>query len=681
MNTKESMWKIGVEPSHWDGLGRVVEPSWETLQAVIGALGFEIDSPEEIPSLEEELAHRRSLSRLAPIYTGEAGRDIWVPLNRGRRIGPGRPRVLVKREGGEETLLSGHPGEEGSEGFSVPGLSAGYYVLELEVDGEREESLLIVAPTRVYQGDESDRKWGFFCPLYALDNPAGFGSGDYSSFREFVTWMAAKGGGLLGTLPLFSTFLDRPFDPSPYAPISRLFWNEFYVDPRLAPNWNECREAKDLYSSEGFQNCLKDLKSLAEVDFFEEMAVRRQLLEILSRDFFNSGGPEHRDRFEDYIRSNGEALEYAEFRADRDCLLSGKIGSPNTVGSEKGRVFQETLNYHLYSQWLAELQIHGLKDHASSLGVDMYLDLPLGVHPEGYDARAYRDNFAEGVSGGAPPDAFFSGGQDWGFRPMHPWKSQENRHRYFRRIIRRLMEVSDLIRLDHVMSLHRLYWVPLGMPADKGAYVRYPFEEFNAIIRLESHLQNCVVVGEDLGTVPQEVRSSMESEGMLRMYVGQFSINRDQAPALDEPAPSMVASINTHDTPTFSGFSRGLDIRDRVELGILPETDAAAEMSAREVLLARLAGELGLEYPGFGREWEDMLPEILRRWILRLSGSGARYLMINLEDLWLEERPQNVPGTNSSQKPNWKLRMKRDFERLRNDSGIESLLAEIDRAR
>jgi len=168
---------------------------------------------------------------------------------------------------------------------------------------------------------------------------------------------------------------------------------------------------------------------------------------------------------------------------------------------------------------------------------------------------------------------------------------------------------------------------------------------------------------------------------MLRMYVGQFSINRDQAPALDEPAPSMVASINTHDTPTFSGFSRGLDIRDRVELGILPETDAAAEMSAREVLLARLAGELGLEYPGFGREWEDMLPEILRRWILRLSGSGARYLMINLEDLWLEERPQNVPGTNSSQKPNWKLRMKRDFERLRNDSGIESLLAEIDRAR
>lgn len=681
MNTQELIWKIGVEPSHWDGLGNVVQPSWDTLQAVIGSLGMEIDSAEDLPALLERIELERKCSCLASVYTGDSGRETWLKFSRANDFGSGRLHLAVKPEGQEETVFTGYLEDPDQEGCSIPPLPAGYYRVELEAGEKREGSLLVIAPRRAYQGDESERKWGFFCPLYALDNPSGFGSGDYLSFRDFVTWMAAEGGGLLGTLPLFPAFLEAPCDPSPYAPVSRLFWNEFYVDPRSAPNWNDCKEARALYSSDAFQDTLRRLKGYPTVEFREEMGIRRELLEILSRDFFIRGGGQLPGSFADYLHRNSEVMEYAKFRADIDSrplepagLIIRGVGKPE-------KDFQESLNYHLYSQWLAETQLNGLREHASNQGVEMYLDLPLGVHPEGYDAFAFRGIFAEGVSGGAPPDAFFSRGQDWGFRPMHPWKSRENGHWYFRRIIRKLMEVSDLIRLDHVMSLHRLYWVPLGMPADRGAYVRYPADELYAILRLESHLRRCVVVGEDLGTVPQEVRSTMDDQGMLRMYVGQFAVRGGDGPALEEPVSSMVASVNTHDTPTFSGFSQGLDIVDRVELGILSEGEVEAEMGNRQGLLARLAGELGLVYPGLGTEWKSMLPEVFRRLILRLSGSRARYLMVNLEDLWLEESPQNVPGTGFSQKPNWKQRMKWDFERIRRDSGIEELLTEIDRSR
>lgn len=687
MDFRELIWKLGIEPSHYDGMGRNCQPSWETLRPILGSLGLEVDAQEDLPALLESLQEAQRSRLLEPVIVKWEGRETRIEVNLGADCECFTAVLVARNEDGEEFLFRQKitDGAGVSASFSCPGeLGNGYYEVEVEAGGKHGTTLLIVAPHQAYRGKENQRIWGLFCPLYALHSSGSMGSGDFTALEECVSWMSEKGGSILGTLPLFSAFLDDPCEPSPYSPVSRLFWNEFYVDPRRAVNWETCAPARNLYESKQFQASLDSLNGSPRVDFYEEMKLRRSLLELLAEDFFaesSAGGGQGRRVMEGYLESEPEILEYARFRTAREQERMGCMDRDFLLGAEdRAEVRQDLLEYHLYVQWLAHQQMNHLREHAGSQGVDLYMDFPLGVHPDGYDASAYSDFFANGVSGGAPPDDFFTAGQDWGFRPMHPWKSRERGHSYFRRIVRNLMSFSNVIRLDHVMNLHRLYWVPLGLPADQGAYVRYPSEELYAVLMLESHKQQCVIVGEDLGTVPPEVRENMQGHGILRMYVGQFEVNPWDQPRLHEPSDFMAASINTHDTPTFSGFSKSLDIYERVNLGILREGEVQGEREGRESVLRCLAEELGLQFPGEGEAWESCLPEVLKRWLLRLAESPARYLIVNLEDLWLEDSPQNVPGT-TTQKPNWKQKMKNSFENISQDSYIDVLLREVNRMR
>jgi 4-alpha-glucanotransferase len=687
MDFQELIWKLGIEPSHYDGMGRHCQPSWETLRRILGSLGLEAGTPEDIPALLESFQASRRRRLLEPVIVKWENRETRIELNLAEGFEGTTAVCIARSETGEEFSFRQEveTGENTTAFFFCPGeLASGYYSVEVEVGTEKGDFLLIAAPWQAYRGDENERKWGLFCPLYALHSSESMGSGDLTTLEEFLTWMSEKGGQVLGTLPLFSAFLDDPCEPSPYTPVSRLFWNEFYVDPRRAVNWETCVPARIMYESGPFQASLDRLNVSSKVDFYEEMKLRRSLLELLAEDFFTENDTRNGYGWavlDGYLEAEPGILKYARFRAAREQERMGDAGRIFSAGEEdRQEVRKDLLEYHLYVQWLAHEQMNHFREQAVNQGVDLYMDLPLGVHPDGYDASAYSDFFVNGVSGGAPPDAFFTAGQDWGFRPMHPWKSREMGHAYFRLIVRNLMRFSNVIRLDHVMNLHRLYCVPLGLPADQGAYVRYPSEELYAILMLESHLQQCVIVGEDLGTVPPEVRENMEEHGILRMFVGQFEVNPWDKPRLHEPAGFMAASVNTHDTPTFSGFAKCLDILERVDLGILQENEVQGERENREGILRCLAEELGLQFPGGGETWESCLPEVLKRWLLRLAESPARYVIINLEDLWLEDSPQNVPGT-TTQKPNWKQKMKNGFENITQDNYINLLLGEVHRLR
>ncbi|MFH1964909.1 MAG: 4-alpha-glucanotransferase [Acidobacteriota bacterium] len=687
MDFQELIWKLGIEPSHYDGMGRNCQPSWETLHRILGSLGLEVDAGEDLPALLENLQEAQRSRLLEPVIVKWEGRETRIEVNLAAGCECSTAVLIARSEDGEEFLFRQEvtAGAGVSASFACPEeLGNGYYEVEVEAGGKHGTALLIAAPYQAYRGKENERIWGLFCPLYALHSSGSMGSGDFTALEECVSWMSEKGGGILGTLPLFSAFLDDPCEPSPYAPVSRLFWNEFYVDPHRAVNWETCAPARALYESKPFQASLDSLNGSPRVDLYEQMKLRRSLLEVLAEDFFAESGTEGglgRRVLKGYLEAEPEILKYARFRAAREQERMGGMDRDFFVGAEgRAEARDDLLEYHLYVQWLAHEQMNHLREHAGSQGVDLYMDLPLGVHPDGYDASAYSDFFANGVSGGAPPDDFFTAGQDWGFRPMHPWKSREMGHSYFRRIVRNLMNFSNVIRLDHVMNLHRLYWVPLGLPADQGAYVRYPSEELYAILMLESHKRQCVIVGEDLGTVPPEVRENMQEHGILRMYVGQFEVNPRDQPRLHEPSDFMAASINTHDTPTFSGFSKSLDIYERVDLGILRESEVQGEREERDSVLRCLAEDLGLQFPGEGEAWESILPEVLKRWLLRLAESPARYLIVNLEDLWLEDSPQNVPGT-TTQKPNWKQKMKNSFENISQDRDIDVLLGEVNRLR
>jgi 4-alpha-glucanotransferase len=205
--------------------------------------------------------------------------------------------------------------------------------------------------------------------------------------------------------------------------------------------------------------------------------------------------------------------------------------------------------------------------------VELYLDMPLGAHGDGYDVWRYRELFALGASGGAPPDPVFTQGQDWGFAPVHPQRSRERGHAYLRAYLRHHLRHAGMLRIDHVMGLHRLYWVPRGQPASQGAYVTYPAEEVYAMLSIESHRHQAVIVGEDLGTVPPEVSRSLKRHAVGGMFVAQYEFCLPPKPVLRPVPRNVVASLNTHDMPPFHAYWRGLDIEDRRALGLIKRSE------------------------------------------------------------------------------------------------------------
>ncbi len=368
--------------------------------------------------------------------------------------------------------------------------------------------------------------------------------------------MAATGGKAVATLPLLPAYLDEPFEPAPYRPVSRLFWNEFYLAPEHLPGFGSCEEARRLWASPVLQARLASLRTADFVDYRETMAQKRALLEEIAACFFVSGEDQRSKSYNSYMATHPEAERYAAFReeGERQCsewrdwadhgsaLRTRLLGSaePNRGGSAgpAGR-------YHLFCQWQMEEQMAALAGSRTTAG--LLLDLPVGVHPGGYDTWRWPHLFVHDVSTGAPPDTFFALGQDWDFPPSHPDRIREAGHEHFAACLRHHMRHADMLRIDHIMGLHRLYAIPRGAPATDGVYLRYPADELYAVLTLESQRNRTVVVGEDLGTVPAGVRAAMRRRGVMRTWVFQSAVKpRAAVPVGDVPSHSL-SSLNTHD--------------------------------------------------------------------------------------------------------------------------------------
>jgi 4-alpha-glucanotransferase len=489
------------------------------------------------------------------------------------------------------------------------------------------------------------------------------------------------GGGIAASLPLLAAFLDCPTcEPSPYSPASRLFWNEFYLDIESIPEFSRSAKAQKLVHSAGFRRRLAGFRRSRVIDYRQQNRLRREVLEPLADAFFASESP-RRGAFEKFLKERPEVRDYARFRAvceQRNCSWhswperqrDGQLLSNDCDG--------RTERYYLFSQWLAQDQIGQLVQSCRGQGGQLYLDLPLGVNPDGFDAWRERAVFASGANAGAPPDAFFSKGQDWGFAPLHPQACREQGYRYVLDYLRFQMRHTGILRIDHVMGLHRLYWVPHNTASGQGAYVRYPADELYALLCLESVRHKTALVGEDLGTVPPQVRAKMKRHHVRGMYVLQFEQRPDPAKPLRSPPVACVASLNTHDMPTFAAHWTGKDIADRAELGLLSRKQVALERRRRQQLNAALTQFLRRKrLLGRRRDTADAVFRACLRW---LSASPADVLLINLEDLWLEETPQNVPGT-SQERPNWRRKARFTIEEITADPGLRAFLEEIHRLR
>ena len=688
--------RYGVQTAYYDMEHRRHQASVESLLTVLSLLGAPVSCPRDVAVALRE--HRRGTWQqpVEPVTVVWEGASPELQLRLPATMASASLAGTLTLETGEnrdlqwrtDDLRVGHVAEvEGIryvlESAPLPeGLPFGYHRLSLEIPGANVETLLISAPMKAYSGpEEGGRSWGVFLPLYSLHTEKSWGGGDLSDLETLIDWVVEMGGNVVGTLPMLPTFLDEPFDPSPYAPVSRLAWNEFYVDTSRAPELERCPAAQSCVNSVDFQSEMEALRASPLVDYRRQMALKRRVLEELARCCFAeaSEGPASLRSFAD---AHPEIESYSEFRAvgeRRRCAWRTWPERLRSGSVVQGDYDEDVKRYYLYTQWLLHQQIGSLSDEGRKNGPGFYLDYPLGVHPDGYDVWRHQKLFVHGASAGAPPDPVFARGQNWGFPPLNPDRLRQSGYKYTIACLRHHLRHAGVLRIDHVMGLHRLFVIPQGMDASQGVYIRYRPEECYAILCLESHRSRTAIVGEDLGTVPPDVRPAMKRHGFHRNYVVQYELGANHRGRLPAVPQNSVASINTHDMPPFAAYWRGLDIIDRLKMDLLDSGSARVEARDRDMIKETLVAFMRRK--GWSGKQDSVDEETVLRAILEyLSASRAAVVLVNLEDLWLETQTQNFPGTRDEH-PNWCRKARYDFGTFSRMSGVRDVLREIDHIR
>ena len=680
----------GVQTAYYDSFKRRRDASGESVLEAARLLGAPVQRVEDVPDAIRARTRELWERVVEPVVVARpqhhSSFEVRVPAARATR----RLRCSLRLEDGtERRWVCDLRAVASTQAKTVDGtrylssrvplpraLPPGYHELTIDGTGQAWRCLVIAAPVRAFP--PTGRQWGAFLPLYSVHSSESWGAGDFSDLERLQDWVGRLGGHLVSILPVLAVHPQTPFDPSPYAPTSRLFWNELYVDPRRVPELAECRRAQRLLASLPFQQEVAALGAAPQVDYERQRALRRRVLAELARWLAESRNARYRE-LQRYVATHRSLEDYAAFSAvlERrqapwsdwpEPLRSGVIGPEDR---DEGVFF-----YHLYVQWLAEQQLAAVSSRSGGKP-GLYLDFPLGVHAHGYDTWRYRDVFALDACGGAPPDSVFTRGQNWQFPPLHPERIRTEGYGYLIACLRHQIAHASSLRIDHVMALHRLYCIPKGRPASDGVYVRYRADETYAILCLESHRHRATIVGENLGTVPTHVNAALSRHGILKMYVVQYETRPAADPLRRVPADS-VAGLNTHDMPPFTGYLRGKDLQDLLQLGLLPKTRLPQEQNARRRVrraLARFFHRQGvLPSPS---DNENVLVRASLAW---LAASAAAVVLINLEDLWLETAPQNLPGTGT-ERPNWRRRARYSLEQLASRPSVVEALRLVAGAR
>jgi 4-alpha-glucanotransferase len=624
---------MGVHIRYTDGLDRPVIVAPETLLRVCAALGAPVDRPRDAADAVQAYRVKKH-NGLPPVLVAWDGTLRALAITE-----PGPVRAEMRLEDGDVVPLRMGNGEL----RAARPIPFGYHHLTVEWMDRTETSTVIAAQKHAWRRGDSGRSWGLGTQLAALRAARSRSLGDLGDLEALCRWVGSHGGDVVTLLPPLPTFNAPPAEPSPYSSVSRLFWSELVLD------------LGDAHAAVEPPSALDVTRADAEV---------RAALEGLP-----APNPSSVDE---------ELLGYARFRGAQARLgrdwrrwppspRDGTLG-PTDVDPEEER-------FHLVAQMMVRDQLTDLRRRLDAAGVRLGLDLAVGSHPDGYDPWSRQELFADGMSVGAPPDRGFPSGQDWGFSPVLPEASRREGHRYLAACIAHQAALAGVLRVDHIMAATRLYWIPHGFGLHEGTYVTYPAEELFAILTLESHRNRCEVVGENLGTVPEEIDEALPRHRIWGMYLAEFEA-AESAESEEEPRPptdDQVALIGTHDTPTLAGWIEEVDIDERVRVGLLEKDAAPAEREARAEASQNLAKILDVSVD----EPAALLSELLE-WLGR---SPSPLVIPWLEDLWLEVEQVNLPGTRSSERANWQRPMARTLDEVMADPEIEALICRLNEAR
>jgi 4-alpha-glucanotransferase len=535
-----------------------------------------------------------------------------------------------------------------SSNGKLPNLKHGIYRLECErgKSNARDIANLIVAPERAWQGESAHQLWAIGVQLYGARSASNWGHGDFRDLARLLELASEIGAAGVALNPLHALFDDEPERASPYSPNSRLFLNPLYIDVEAAPGFPGIEAL-------GIRERLMTLRARELIDYSGVAAVKLDALRA-SYAVFRQLGTQAQAPFEAFRRErDAELARFVTFevlrRRDRRPWRQWEpsLRRPTEAMIEKLRdTAAEETGFYEYVQWVAESQLDACRETARQLHLPLglYLDLAVGVAPDGADAWGDQDAMLKGLCIGAPPDSFNTAGQNWGLTSFSPQGLADHAFRPFTRMLAAAMRHAGAIRLDHVLGLNRLFVIPHGASAQAGAYLRFPLIPLLAVIAQESVRHRCLVIGEDLGTVPDQLRDVLADWGLWSYRVMLFERALDGAFLPPEAYPeNALVTFSTHDLPTFAGWCSGHDLAVRRAIGIDPgETNAErhAAIAALQLALRRC----GIDTFDFG--------SVMRY----LASTPSRLLVISLEDfLGVLDQP-NIPNT-IHEHPNWRRRL------------------------
>ena len=583
-------------------------------------------------------------------------------------------------------------------------LPSGYHRFRLEpadAGGEAAAMTLIIVPARCYMPpglEDGTRVWGPALQLYAVRSGRNWGIGDFTDLRNAVELMAGAGAGVVGVNPLHALFPHDPGHISPYSPSSRAYLNPLYIDIEGIPGYNGCPEARDLVAEPRFQARLRALRSAQFVDY---PGLSNAKLEVLRTVYQAFRAHDLRDAtpraaaFSRFLAEGGEPLlQFALYHAlqedfhARDAAIWGWPVWPEPFRNPAApavRAFleshRERVEFHAWLQWIADEQLAACGQRSRELGltVGLYLDLAVSIARAGAEAWAWQDLYATAATIGAPPDAFNLRGQDWGLPPMVPERLTESAYAPFIATLRANMRHAGALRIDHVMGLARLYWVPRGATPGEGAYVGYPVRDLLGILALESQRNRCMVIGEDLGTLPEGLDAQLTSANVLSCRLLLFE--KEPGATFKPPAAyprQALAAATTHDLPTLKGFWQGHDLDVRAHLNLYPsdvlrrqQVEERARDRAR--LLAALERE-GLLPAGVSihpASAPEMTPGLALAIHAYLARSPAQLMTVQMEDVLGQLEQVNLPAT-SGEYPNWQRKLPLDLDVWVSDARVRA---------
>jgi 4-alpha-glucanotransferase len=689
--------RCGIGLTMTDGHGQTRQVPRETLVAILRALGVAADTDHDAQASLAALEREVWQTVLAPAtVANEAAVAVEVTLPAATRSLTWRLALEdgTQRTGGarfadlplvarDDDLRPGRRKER--RRLVLGALPLGYHRLAIEPHDS--VTTLIVTPARCHLPDTARRYWGVALQLYLLRSSRNLGIGDFGDLASLAPPLRNRGCDIIGLNPMHAPFPDDPEHASPYSPASRLLLNPLNIDVASLPEVQASHRASALLASEATAAEVARYRAAEMLEYGPIAALKQRVLELAFADWSAAGGDSSRDLAAFRAARGGTFERHCLYFALRAHMLAEGLApgdwhrwpqpyqdSRGAVVARFARSHADKATFFAWQQWLADRQLATAAEAAGAMSVGLYRDLAVGSDASGAETWAERELVLDGLSIGAPPDALSAGGQDWGLPPPHPQRMRAGAYRNFIELLRANMRHAGALRIDHVMALSRLFVIPHGLPAHEGTYLEYPFDELLGVLALESMRERCVIVGEDLGTVPPGFRERLAAAQMLSYRVVRFEnewgSNRPIRP--EHYPPLSVAVFGNHDLATLRGWWDGTDIGLEREYGA-PHDEAEARRrreADKEALLALLREQglvSGASPPPFA-ELAVAVHRLLGRTKSLLAGA-------QLDDMLGETQPVNSPS--AQRYPSWRRRYSVPLEDLERVPLVERISAAL----